>query len=298
MDMNNLTRIGGTVLLTLKKYSPEILVGTGAVAIVASGVMLVKATLKAEPIITSAASDLDLIEALDSTEAEKREMSFGVRKSTALSLTRLYAPAVTTGVVGIVCVLGGNHILRQRNIAIAGAYKALEFSYSEYRKRVQGEVGEERELQLYRNQQHVMVEDPNGGKKKVRKVVQGDGGYSQYAFLFSPETSSLFDRSAPEFNQFKIRSVQNWANDMLRVRGHVFLNEIFDYLGMERSAMGSLVGWVYDAEMGDHRVDLGLDDQTNEMAQLFVRGIEPNVWLDPNVDGMIYQELDRLRSSI
>jgi hypothetical protein len=73
---------------------------------------------------------------------------------------------------------------------------------------------------------------------------------------------------------------------MLRVRGHVFLNEVYDALGIERTKAGSVVGWV----MGEGRansIDFGLYDG-RERARAFVNGYERTIILDFNVDGVIY----------
>jgi hypothetical protein len=81
--------------------------------------------------------------------------------------------------------------------------------------------------------------------------------------------------------------MQNHFNDMLRINHNVFLNEIYDALGFERTPIGALVGWTDDGD-GDGFVDFGLF--TNENAR-FVNRLEPVVLLDFNVDGVIYDKI-------
>lgn len=50
--------------------------------------------------------------------------------------------------------------------------------------------------------------------------------------------------SDQQINSFFLRHVHNYARDMIRIRGHVFLNEIFDELGLPRTSDGQLKGWL------------------------------------------------------
>jgi len=73
----------------------------------------------------------------------------------------------------------------------------------------------------------------------------------------------------------------------LHARGHVFLNEAYDALGLERSTAGAVVGWVLD-EKGDNYIDFGL---YNQKSARFVNGLERNIILDFNVDGVIFDKI-------
>jgi hypothetical protein len=81
-------------------------------------------------------------------------------------------------------------------------------------------------------------------------------------------------------------NVQQFMNDLLRTRGHVTLNDVRDALGFDRVPEGQLVGWVKNSKTGDGVVDFGLS-KTHE-GMLFVSGDERSCWIDPNVDGVIY----------
>lgn len=94
----------------------------------------------------------------------------------------------------------------------------------------------------------------------------------------------------PEQNHHFLLHQQSYANEKLKARGYLFLNEVYDMLGIPRTSAGQLVGWTYDNEnpIGDNFVDFGLFNTRNEN---FVNGYEESVLLDFNVDGMI---LDRI----
>ena len=66
-----------------------------------------------------------------------------------------------------------------------------------------------------------------------------------------------------EYNWLFLRQQQNWCNDILRARGHIFLNEIYSTLGLPRTSAGQVLGWVYtkDVDSGDNFVDFGCWNQ-------------------------------------
>lgn len=94
----------------------------------------------------------------------------------------------------------------------------------------------------------------------------------------------------PEYNRMFLINQQNYCNDMLRTRGHLYLNEVYDELGFSHTKAGTRVGWVYNKKnpIGDNYVDFGLDNPRN---QEFLNGYEKKVILDFNVDGII---IDRI----
>ena len=90
-----------------------------------------------------------------------------------------------------------------------------------------------------------------------------------------------------EYNMIFLKSMQNYANDLLKTKGYLFLNEVYELLGIPKSKEGQLVGWVYDKDdkFRDNYVDFCIFNSGNEN---FVNG---NVLLDFNVDGEIIDHL-------
>jgi hypothetical protein len=111
---------------------------------------------------------------------------------------------------------------------------------------------------------------------------------SPYACFFN-EDSVAWTKN-PECNKMFLRQQQNYANEKLRQRGYLFLNEVYDMLGIPRTKAGQCIGWIYDEKnpIGDNYVDFGIYDRIHN--QSFVNGYEDSVLLDFNVDGNI---LDR-----
>lgn len=305
MNLTNLktivTKNAGRGLLVAKKYSPEILMGVGVVGIVTSTVMACKATLKAEAVMDAAKEKFDKIK-------EVREMSIGAvietnysetdyRKDmivaytqTSVDFIKLYGPAVTLGVASIACILGAHNVMRKRNVALIAAYKAIEGGFKDYRKRVVEELGTDKDYQFRHGiKQETITEietDETGKSKKVKKTVDiiDPNKHSIYARFF--DESSPNWQKVPEYSLVFLKCQQNYANDMLHARGHIFLNEVYDLLGIPRTKEGSVVGWCLGH--GDDFVDFGIYEFDSMKARDFVNGYERSILLDFNVDGLIY----------
>ena len=82
---------------------------------------------------------------------------------------------------------------------------------------------------------------------------------------------------------------QRYANDLLKSKGYLFLNDALEMIGADRTRAGQVVGWIYDEKNpnGDNYVDFGIDNIYREASRRFVNGIERSVLLDFNVDGEI-----------
>lgn len=294
---NTLSRMAGRQGLLLKKYSPEILMVAGVTGIVTSTVLACRATLKAEEVIDDAKEKLDKIreakETIDEetyTEQDHKKDLAIVYTQTGVNFVRLYGPALTLGALSIGCILSSHGIMRKRNLAVAAAYKAVEQSFADYRKRVVEEFGEEKDRLLkngIKKEITVVEETDEKGKKKTKTVeteYADPNGISQYARFFD-EASPQWTKT-PEYNLTFLKCQQNYANDLLRSRGHIFLNEVYDMLGIPRSQAGAVVGWVLG--QGDDFVDFGIFDGTSMATRDFVNGYERSILLDFNVDGVIY----------
>lgn len=94
----------------------------------------------------------------------------------------------------------------------------------------------------------------------------------------------------PEFNLLYLKQQERYANDKLKTQGYLFLNDVYNMLGVAQTKAGQVIGWIYDEKnpYGDNYIDFGIYTEHN---QDFVNGIENTALLDFNVDGMI---LDRL----
>lgn len=281
----------GRSSIVFKKYSPEILTGLGVVGSVTSAVLASRATLHLETHVDYHKAEVDLVkDQLRSGEISANEYQKNLVKvyvASGVRLARLYGPAVSLGAASIGCILGAHGIMRKRNVALVAAYKTVEQTFSEYRKRVVEEFGEEKDRDFRFPSKDVEYKDEETGETVTRKVVDPND-ISGYAKFFDEFNSNW--KNNPELNQFFLKCKQNYLNDLLQARGHLFLNEVYDELGMERTKAGACVGWVISKD-GDNYVDFGLYNSEREMARHFINGNEASVLLDFNVDGVILDKI-------
>lgn len=298
----NVTRLAARSLLQTRKFSPEILTGAGIVGLVTAGVLASKASItKLEPVIDKFedAKDDARLENRDSNAGEmlasqtkqyKKDLAKAYR-GVAFDLVKVYGPSVTLAVASTGMILGAHGIMKKRNVALAAAYKAIEGSFTEYRKRVAEEFGEEKEKDIKLGLRAVDEKDDDG--KKVKKVSQSKdpNSYSGYAVFFD-QLNPNWDKT-PSYNLIFLRAQQQMANDRLLARGHLFLNEVYESLGMPHTTAGALVGWAIAKgdEAGDNFVDFGMYDFDSPQARAFVNGEEASILLDFNVDGVIYDKI-------
>lgn len=294
--------------LKLKKHSPEILVVAGVAGMVGSAILACRATLKVNEVTSEAKDNLEKIEVAAekgvtvageaySDDDAKKETGI-VYIQTGVKLAKLYAPAIILGGLSATAIMAGHNITRKRNVALAAAYTAIDTSFKEYRGRVIERFGAELDKELKYNIKAKEVEETvtneDGTETTVKKTVEvvdvpsGLEGISEYA-RFYDDGCTGWTKNA-EYNLTFLLGQQRYANDMLKHRGSVFLNEVYDLLGIQRTEAGALVGWIYDEDHpnGDNYIDFGIHNVSRSKNRDFVNGIENVILLDFNVDGPIY----------
>lgn len=286
----------------LRQYSPEILVVAGVIGTVVSAVMAGKATTKVNDILEQHKEDVEKIHTVakdEYTESDMKKNLTIVYAQTALKFAKLYGPAVLLGSLSITGILTSNNILRKRNIAIATAYAALDKSFKGYRERLTERYGEtvDRELKYGIKAQKIeeTVVDENGKTKKTKTIVPvvENEKNSVYARFFD-ETNPNWEKN-PDYNLMFLRAQENYANQRLRADGYLFLNDVYESLGIPKCSIGQVVGWIYDPEdqNADCHVSFGIYDLYRAVTRDFVNGFEPAILLDFNVDGVMWDKINQ-----
>lgn len=269
---------GSRALLLTKKHSPLILTVGGVLGGITSTVLAARATLKLQEEVDWIAAGLEVAneEKANLTQQEHVKNLAYVYGKGGIAIVKLYGPAITIGAVSIAAIIGGHGIMQRRNAGLMVAYVGLEKAYNQLKARVEEKYGEEGaqivigKLEKQADGSEILVVEPEGP--------------SLYARFFD-EFATQYRRDA-DYNRVFLQAQQQMANNLLVARGHVFLNEIYDSLGLERTTAGAVVGWVIRKDgVGDNFIDFGLLKPGNER---FVNGVERSVYLDFNVDGIIY----------
>ena len=201
------------IQLFLKRNSSIILTCVGAVGVVATSIMAVKATPKALTLLEKAKEE----KGEDLTKLEKVKIAGPA-----------YIPSVVTGAATLACIFGAQILNKRQQASLASAYALLNQSYKEYKNKVDDLYGEE-------------------AGENIRAGIAKD----KYEELdISPpagENSQLFyDFYSGRYFESTIEKVQ-WAeyelNRSVSVNGGASLNEFYDFLGLEELPEYDEIGW-------------------------------------------------------
>ena len=291
----------------IEKNSPEILLAAGVISVVGGFVLACRATLKVNEILAASQEDIEKIHACTENEDladeytaddSKKDLAI-VYAQTALKCVKLYLPAVLIEVAGIGCILASNNVITKRHAALGAAYTAVDTSFKEYRKRVAERFGDEVEKEVRYNLKAQEIKekitDPETGKEKtVKKSVKLSDGdsFSPYARCFEKGMTLAWDDNA-DYNLSFLLSQQAQANDRLHTYGYLFLNDVYDMLGFDRTKAGQIIGWAYKPDDSNYQnyVDFGIYNVNRRSSRNFLEGYEAAIWLDFNVDGNILDEI-------
>ena len=299
-------RFAGKAEFTIKKNSPEILLGAGIVGFVGTVVLACRATCRADEVLEFHRRKIkDIEDAKEIADADPEgEMSYDVeiyRQDKAIrylkttgNLAKLYAPTVAVGALSLACILTSRNIMQKRYLGVVAAYNGLSAAFEEYRKRVRDEYGEglDKHFRYGTTYEELPVYDENGKKTKekeqVEKTETGMVMPNDDSCRFFDSSNPNWDKN-PTFSMMWLRGQQNILNDILHTRGHVFLNEVYDALGFPHTPQGAVLGWI-DGE-GDNCIDFGLYDQNKENVRRFVNGVDNVIMLEFNHDGVIWDKI-------
>ena len=283
-----------SLMTKIKKHSPEILVVSGVIGIIASTVMACRATRKLDDILEKKDDQLELMKERETEKKEIQKQTTKIYANTGVQLVKLYGPSAALGVLSLSCILESNNILRKRNAALTAAYAALDSSFKLYRSRVVERFGKDTDYQLLHNVQETEIEetvtDENGKTKKVKKKVNVVDPNSESAYVKYFTRMNPYWENDPAHLEMFFRSQQNYANDYLRVHKHLTLNDVYKMLGFPDTKAGMVVGWRYDPNNadGDNYVQF-------DIKEVYIpsdRGEFDRAYsIDFNVDGNIYDKM-------
>lgn len=308
-DMTKVTRAFHSFGFKIKKHSPEILIVTGVVGVVTSTVLACKATTKVNDVISkgkeaindvhdkTADVEAGIINAEDYTpEIQRKELALAYGR-TGYELVKLYAPAVTIGVLSLTAIVSSNNILRKRNVALASAYAATEKLFKEYRGRVIDRFGKDIDRELRYNIKtreinEVTANEDGSESSQPKKVLVVDGPLHDEFSRFFDETCPNWVKDANK-NKYFILQVERFANEKLKKQGFLFLNDVYEALGFDKIPAGQVIGWTYGKgnPESEECVSFGIFDDvyTSQSKANFVNGYEKSILLDFNHEGNILE---------
>lgn len=238
MKKPNLTKSMKHAQVMLGKKSPEILIGLGIAGFFATTVLAVKATPKAVKLIEKKKEELELepTDKLKPTEV-------------VATCWKCYIPTVIAGATSATCIIGAQSVNARRIAALTTAYKLSETALTEYKDKVIETIGEKKE-KLVRDkidQDHIDKNPVNNKEVIVTKT----GETLCYDSLSGRYFKSDIDEIKKAVNELNRRML----NDM-----YISLNEFYDELGLNHTAIGYELGWNID----DRQIEVDFSAQIAE----------------------------------
>ena len=200
----------------IKRFSPTILTILGAVGVVATSVLTVKATPEAEMRINERLSEEpDLFPTLTPLEKVK-------------TVWPCYVPAAITGLGSIICIFGANGLSKKSQASIASAYMLLEQASKEYQKKTKELCGVEMHRKIKRA---IVSEKPCPYQPSAETLIFYEENYGEF-----------FERTYDE-----VRDAEYQLNRLFALNGEATLNDFYDLLSLKRIPSGDSVGWSQDS---------------------------------------------------
>ena len=293
----NMQKMVKSCAIVLRRNLPQILVVGGCVGVVVGGVKACCDSMAMPELISKHKERVAEVhknhEDEPNSNEEKRKL-MTVYAATGGEIVKLYALSASIEAVSIISILAGNNILRKRNLALAAACSEITASFNSYRGKVVEKYGQAADDELRFGITQAKIEetivDEDGKTKKVKKTVDVTNGLpSDYARYFAQGEARGWEQN-DSYNELFLKGQQNAANHILYTNKILFLNDVYDMLGIDRSISGQAVGWILDegSDESDCHVDLRFRKVYRESADA-ENGYE-SVWLiDPNVDGPILE---------
>ena len=227
MKVNKVKRFVSKVGFRVKKYSPEILVATGVIGLVATAVLAYKARPRVEEVV-------DYIEDVkDANDAVILDKVYVVKE-----LGRALALPIATGILSVGAITWSYRIQRNRLLTLTSVLAGVQASNKAFQSRVKEKVGEEAYNELLTTEQ---VESIDGeevvySKEKIKSDLEDSMGawYSESEYYF---------KDGHTYNCTFIDSVVRQAEMKLFSKGYLQLNELREQLGLPRTRSGALLGW-------------------------------------------------------
>ena len=262
----SLQKSGKKAMVSVKKHSPEILLGVSVVAGVATVITACRATLKVDGILDNHKDSMEDIRAhFEEGSKELKKETVKVYAKTGWEFAKQFGLSAALGCVSVGCQVKSYKILKKRNIELEHEVSSLTAwglglseSFRQYRKRIKEKYGEEIENEIYNNLKEIEIEERQTDEKgktktvKKKKKVVGPEGASIYARYVT--------RSNPDFHpdpavmDMYVRAQQAHLNDLLEASdtGLLMINEAYRCFNLKEYTDGFTHGWKFDPKATSH----------------------------------------------
>lgn len=290
-----------TGVARISKHAPTILSVTASAGVIATGYLAWKAGTRFEDVEgrdwdrrKECLKNADTIPDEDVPKIERKNRILFI-----LDTVRTVAPAAIVGAATITMIYFSNSISKKRLAAMGAAYATLQTAFDGYKRTMVEALGKESVEKILKpklpnvgkSAEEILSSDNKSDAANVADaVVNSLKALSPYARIIAEESSTCWDPNE-DYTSQNLAAVQLWANRRLERKGHLFLNEVFDQLGLSRTREGAVVGWLKNGE-GDNYVSFGdFDASIYRVPSDDYTRVDSNFIVDFNVDGVIWDRI-------
>lgn len=219
----DLQRVIDSSKIYLKRNSSTVLTAIGAVGVLITSIMTAKATVKAFEIINEEECE------------KKRELT---KKEMIVLAGPSYFPAILVGASTIACILGANVLNKRQQAMLSSAYAFVNASFKEYKNKVKELYGEEVHNNIINS---IAIE-----KAKDSHVTASYMGGECRLPMDDSEPRLFYDEFSERYFETTTEQVleaEYHLNKNYILRGRANLNEFYEFLGLEKTDYGEVIGW-------------------------------------------------------
>lgn len=290
-----------TVVGRVSKHAPTILSVSASIGVVATSVLAWRAGRTFEDVeyrnFTRVKACQDRANEIPDEDVPVIERKN--RIAFALDAARHVAPIIIIGGTTIAMIYFSNSISRKRIAALSAAYLAVQNAFDSYKKKMTETLGKETVEKIVapnlpnygKTAEEILAnDDRNDASDVTDAVLSMVRECSPYARVISETSSTAWDPNE-DYTLMNLTEIRAWANRRLQKKGHLFLNEVFDQLGLSRMKEGAIVGWLKNGD-GDGYVSFGdIESSVYRVPDYERKSIHSNVVIDFNVDGVIWDKI-------
>ena len=208
-----------------KMYSSTILTCAGAIGLIATSIATAMAAVKTHDIL----------------EKAKEEKGLDLTRSETIAIAaKVYIFPILIGASSIACIFESNILSKHQQKSLVSAYALIATSYSEYKAKVKELYGEKTCQEIL----DAIAKEKNNSTHIYSEPVPincnlGLEEDSIEPRLFYDEYSSRYFEATIE----QVILAEYNLNRIYVLRGYAVLNEFYDFLGLEPTDYGSIIGW-------------------------------------------------------
>lgn len=151
-----------------------------------------------------------------------------------------YIPSILTGASTLVCIFGANHLNKHTQASLTSAYALLDQTFKRYRKEIVDLYGEEEDEEIMTT---ITIEKADETYIHANYLgtscdLSVEDQSSEHKLFYEGYSNRFFESTIEQVMAAEYHTNRNYV-----LRGYAVLNELYEFLGLEDTEEGSVLGW-------------------------------------------------------